>query len=88
MTGKKKTVLYIVSALVVALAGLWLLQRLLEPKYMHGIVEGAMIAEYYNEDMDHDVVLSGIASCMKISVPPSCGRITASTATSGAARSS
>ena len=45
MTGKKKTVLYIVSALVVALAGLWLLQRLLEPKYMHGIVEGAMIAE-------------------------------------------
>lgn len=59
MTGKKKTVLYIVSALVVALAGLWLLQRLLEPKYMHGIVEGAMIAEYYNEDMDHDVVFVG-----------------------------
>ena len=41
------------------LATLYLLQRLLVPKYMTGIVEGAMIAEYYDEEHDHDVVFIG-----------------------------
>lgn len=59
MTGKRKAVLCTVALLAVAAAGLWLVQRLLEPKYMHGIVEGAMIAEYYEENMDHDVILVG-----------------------------
>lgn len=35
------------------------LQRLLMPKYMTGVVEGAMIAEYYDEVKDHDVVFIG-----------------------------
>lgn len=59
MTGKRKAVLCTVALLAAAAAGLWLVQRLLEPKYMHGIVEGAMIAEYYKENKDHDVILVG-----------------------------
>lgn len=43
----------------VAILGIGLLQRLLMPKYMHGIVEGAMIAEYYEEEKNHDVVFIG-----------------------------
>ncbi|MBE5950303.1 MAG: SGNH/GDSL hydrolase family protein [Lachnospiraceae bacterium] len=44
---------------VVVIGSLWLLQRLLVPKYMTGIVEGAMIAEYYEEEKDHDVIFIG-----------------------------
>lgn len=49
---------FLFSALVV-LGSLYLLQRLLMPKYASGIVEGAMIAEYYREEKDHDVVFIG-----------------------------
>ena len=39
------------STLVVAFIGvtLFLLQRLLMPKYVKGVVEGALTAEYYQE---------------------------------------
>lgn len=47
-----------VSALIV-LAGLFLLQRLLVPKYVDGIVEGAFVAEYYGEEKDFDVIFIG-----------------------------
>lgn len=43
----------------VALAGLFLLQRLLMPKYVSDVVEGALIAEYYGEEKDHDVIMIG-----------------------------
>lgn len=46
------------SALIV-LAGLFLLQRLLVPKYVDGVVEGAFVAEYYREEKDFDVVFIG-----------------------------
>ena len=46
-------------SVVLIVAGLWFLQRLLMPKYMHGIVEGAMTAEFYQETMNHDVVFVG-----------------------------
>ncbi len=43
-----------------SLTFLWLLQRLLTPKYVDGIVEGAMVAEYYDEeDKSFDVVFVG-----------------------------
>lgn len=58
MTGKRR-VLGLFLMAVIAIAGLWFLQKLLVPKYMHGIVEGAMIAEYYGEEKDHDVVFIG-----------------------------
>ncbi len=38
---------------------LFLLQALLMPKYMSGIVEGAFIAEYYQETTEHDVIFVG-----------------------------
>ncbi|MCR4904264.1 MAG: SGNH/GDSL hydrolase family protein [Butyrivibrio sp.] len=49
---------YVITLLIV-IGILAFFQRLLMPKYMHGIVEGAMISEYYQEDMDHDVVFIG-----------------------------
>ncbi|MFQ9933997.1 MAG: SGNH/GDSL hydrolase family protein [Lachnospiraceae bacterium] len=55
---KKKAIKVIVSAVIVILA-LYGLQRLLMPKYMSGVVEGAMIAEYYDEEKDHDVIFIG-----------------------------
>lgn len=41
------------------LISLYLLQRLLIPKHATEIVEGAMIAEYYQEEKDHDVIFIG-----------------------------
>lgn len=54
----KKTLLAVFCAAVVVVS-LWLLQKLVMPKYMRDIVEGAMIAEYYEEEKDHDVILIG-----------------------------
>ena len=48
------------SALVV-LVTLVFLQRLLVPKYVDDVVEGAFIAEYYEEEKDFDEI--GRASC-------------------------
>jgi len=36
-----------------------LVQRLLTPKYMSGIFEGRLIAEYYAENKSHDVIIIG-----------------------------
>lgn len=57
--GKKKKILTALLITVVVIGSLWLLQRLLMPKYMTGIVEGAMIAEYYDEEKNHDVIFIG-----------------------------
>ena len=42
-----------------AAAVLGFLTCLLKPKYMGDIVEGALIAEYYEETADHDVIFIG-----------------------------
>ncbi|MCM1187932.1 MAG: SGNH/GDSL hydrolase family protein [bacterium] len=55
---KKAVVRGIVSAAVIA-GSLFLLQRLLIPKYTENVIEGALIAEYYDEEKDHDVVFIG-----------------------------
>lgn len=47
------------ALLVLAATGLYLLQRLVMPKYMHNPIEGAMIEEYYDTAMDYDVVFIG-----------------------------
>lgn len=49
----------LVSAVVLTAA----LQRLLQPKYMSDVVEGNLIADYYNTGFDHDVVLIGDCEC-------------------------
>lgn len=50
-----------VIALVVAFlfALMWFLQCLLMPKYMKGIIEGAMTAEYYDSKEPHEVIFIG-----------------------------
>ena len=56
---KKKTISFVILILVITLLA-FLLQKLLMPKYMTQIVEGALIAEYYNEkNKDHDVLFIG-----------------------------
>lgn len=57
-TPKKTAAFFLISAAIVILV-LYFLQRLLVPKYMTGVVEGAMVAEYYEEEKDHDVIFIG-----------------------------
>ena len=54
-----KKALSIILVLTICILGLWFLQRLVTPKYMSDITEGAMIAEYYAEEKNHDVVFIG-----------------------------
>lgn len=49
---------YIISAIVICVS-LFFLQKLLQPKYMSNVVEGRLIAEYYEEEKDHDVIFIG-----------------------------
>ena len=54
-----KKAIAIILSLVIALTGIFLASKLLEPKYMSGILEGAMIEEYYDDPTDHNVVFIG-----------------------------
>ena len=56
---KKKLVVRAACTAVFIILTLFLLQRLLMPKYVSDIVEGSLIAEYYQEDKNHDVVFIG-----------------------------
>lgn len=55
----KKLVVRVVCSVVFIVLTLFLLQRLLIPKYVTDIVEGSLIAEYYGEDKNHDVIFIG-----------------------------
>lgn len=55
---KKKLLTGILWCVILALV-LWLLNALFMPKYMSEIPEGALIAEYYEEEADHDVIFIG-----------------------------
>ena len=52
---KTKKILTTAAVVLFIIATLWLLQRLVVPKYMGDVVEGNFIAEYYDEEKDHDV---------------------------------
>lgn len=54
-----KRTLKVGISLLIVLGGLFFLQKLLVPKYVDGVVEGAFVAEYYQEEKDHDVVFIG-----------------------------
>ena len=55
-----KAVRRIILSAVIVLLTLFLLQRLLVPKYATGVVEGAFVAEYYQEEnKDFDVIFVG-----------------------------
>lgn len=49
----------IFAVFAITIAGLYVLQKLLVPKYQTGIIEGSMIAEYYQEKLDHEVIFIG-----------------------------
>ena len=56
----KRRIFIYVSFLCILLGSLYLFQRLFMPKYVHGIVEGALIEEYYNEEeKNHDIIFIG-----------------------------
>ena len=55
----KRRALYAALTLALFGAAVWLLGRLLEPKYMSGVLEGAMTADYYAEALPHDVLFIG-----------------------------
>lgn len=55
----KRNIIRAASSAFIILISLFLLQRLLMPKYVDGIVEGAFIAEYYEEEKDFDVIFIG-----------------------------
>lgn len=60
MKQKTKTILKIVLSIAVILVFLGLLQRLLVPKYVDDVIEGAFIAEYYEEEnKEFDVIMIG-----------------------------
>ncbi len=54
-----KNFIPIICVIAVMVLILWLLQRLVMPKYMTGIIEGAMTEEYYDEAGDHEVIFIG-----------------------------
>jgi hypothetical protein len=56
---KRRTLVKAIVLIIVILITLFLFQRLLVPKYVDDIVEGAFVAEYYNEEKDFDVIFVG-----------------------------
>ncbi len=60
MDGKKKNCVRFWITFFVLFLLLYILQRLLVPKYVDGVVEGAFVAEYYQEkNKDFDVIFVG-----------------------------
>jgi hypothetical protein len=55
----RKKIIPILLFFAVLVASLFMLQKLVVPKYMSGIVEGALIESYYEEHKDHDVIFIG-----------------------------
>lgn len=56
---KKKSVISAIITLLILVIILSFLQRLLMPKYMTNIKEGALVAEYYNNAGGNDVIFIG-----------------------------
>ncbi|MCL2254260.1 MAG: SGNH/GDSL hydrolase family protein [Lachnospiraceae bacterium] len=49
----------ILLTITVIIGSLYLLTRLMMPKYDIGVIEGAMVSEYYAEVKDHDLIFIG-----------------------------
>lgn len=56
---KRKRIIRAVCSVLVVVSTLFMLQKLLLPKYVSDVVEGRLIAEYYAEEKDHDVIFIG-----------------------------
>ena len=58
-SNKKLHIICLAAFAVLLCAAIWLLGRVCQPKYMSGVLEGAMTQEYYNEENPHDVIFVG-----------------------------
>ncbi len=69
---KKKIHIAVGVVCILLLSGLLLggAQRLLMPKYMTSLREGALIAEYYNESASHDILFVGDCEVYESFTPP------------------
>lgn len=56
---KTKKIITIAAIFIAAVFILSMVQCLVVPKYMSGVLEGGMVAEYYEETTDHDVLFIG-----------------------------
>lgn len=56
---RKQLILSATAMAAAVVVGTAALQRLLMPKYMSDVVEGNLIADYYNSNFDHDVLFVG-----------------------------
>lgn len=56
---RKRTLIRGLAVVLLTAVTLFVLQRVLMPKYAVGVVEGALIEEYYQDEKDHDVVFIG-----------------------------
>ena len=66
----KKTLILCVCILLVTVLCLGFVQMLVMPKYMTTSRDGALIAEYYNETTDHDVIFIGDCEVYECFTPP------------------
>lgn len=58
-SNKKLHIICIAVFILLLCALVWLLGKVCEPKYMSGVLEGAMTREYYDEENGHDVIFVG-----------------------------
>ena len=66
----KKTLILCTCILLAAVLVLGFVQMLVTPKYMTTSRDGALIAEYYNETTNHDVVFIGDCEVYECFTPP------------------
>lgn len=66
----KKTLILCTCSLLATVLCLGFVQLLVTPKYMTSSRDGALIAEYYNEVPDHDVVFIGDCEVYECFTPP------------------
>ena len=66
----KKTLILCTCILLATVLCLGFVQLLVTPKYMTSSRDGALIAEYYNEVPDHDVVFIGDCEVYECFTPP------------------
>lgn len=68
-TGRGKVVVTVTVGCLLIVVILFLLQRLVMPKYMGTVREGALIGEYYSEQKDFDVIFIGDCEVYENFVP-------------------
>ncbi|MCQ2080843.1 MAG: SGNH/GDSL hydrolase family protein [Lachnospiraceae bacterium] len=64
----KKVLKYVITIALI-LVILFFVQKLFMPKYVSDVTEGRLIAEYYEEEMDHDILFVGDCEVYENFVP-------------------